>query len=131
MIGGVVFMPLTINFLKVWGKKWTSEGPRELVYLALNQDKIDKDIDEIVVVDDILPNEENANYNPTYEIVTEVDGQKVTSLKQFVDLVNKSTQRYVNILFSSKARLIFDKEKAIQTDSETMKRYGITKKERL
>ena len=131
MIGGVVFVPLTINFLKVWGKKWTSEGPRELVYLSLNQDKISKDIDEIVVVNDILPNEENANYHLTYKIVTEVDGEKVTSLKQFVDLVNKSTQRYVNILFSSKARLIFDKEKAIQTDDETMKRYGITKKQRL
>ena len=129
IVGGV-FVPLTINFLKVWGKKWSRESPRELVYLTLNQNKIDKTIDEIVVVNDILHNEENANYT-IYEIVKEVDGQKVTSLNQFVNLVKNSSQRYVNILFSSQERLIFDKEKALQTDGETMKRYGISKKQRL
>jgi S1-C subfamily serine protease len=131
MMGGMVFIPLTMNYFKAWGSKWKSDGPMDLTYFALHQDAIGKDIDELVVINNIFPNEENANYNLAFEIVTEVDGQKVTSLNQFAELVKKSNDKFVNILLYSNQRLIFNKEKAIQADSEIMKKYGIDNKQRL
>ena len=131
MIGGMVFMPLTINYLKNWGKEWKDEAPKEFVHLALTQDKLDRNIDELVILHGILPNEENANYDYMHELVTEVDGQQVTSFKQFTNLIKKSKNTYVNILLNSNQRLIFNKEKALNSDAETMKQYGLGRKERL
>ncbi len=131
MFGGMVFIPLTINYLKNWGKKWYREGPSGLIHLASHQDKLNKNIDELVVLSNILSNEENANYNPLFDVVTEVNGQQVTSLNQFTTLIKESKERYINILFDTNERVILDKEKALASDTETMNTYGITKKERL
>ncbi len=131
LFGGMVFVPLTINYLKEWGSKWLSKAPRNLMELALNQEKIDRDIKELVLINNILPNDENANYNFGYSIVSEVNGQKVTSLDHFVKLIEECKEKYINILFSSQSRLILYKGKAFQSDKETMKNYGISVKQRL
>jgi hypothetical protein len=131
LFGGMVFSPLTINYLKVWGNKWMGKAPRELLYLATNQKKIDREIEELILLNNILPNDENANYQFGFAIVSEVNGQKVISLNHFVQLIEESKEQYINILFRSEARLILDKEKAFQSDKETMKNYGITVKQRL
>ena len=131
LFGGMVFMPLTINYLRVWGRNWYSKAPKNLIHIATNQRKIDKDIDELVLLNNILPNDENANYHFGFRVVSEVNGQKVRSLDHFVQLIEESKGRYINILFRSESRLILDKEKAFQSDKETMKNYGITVKQRL
>ena len=131
LFGGMIFAPLTVNYLKVWGASWSSKAPKSLIHIARNQQKIDKDIEELVLLNNILPNDENANYEFGFRIVSEVNGQKVISLNHFVQLIEESKEQYVNILFRSEARLILDKEKAFESDKETMKNYGITEKQRL
>ena len=131
MFGGMVFTPLTINYLKVWGKNWYKNAPFDFLYALLNQSKFDKDIDELVVLGTILPNRENANYNTGFSIVTEVNGIKVTSLQSFVKTIEESKDKYINILLASGSRVILEKEKALQSDIETMKRYGVGRKQRL
>ncbi len=131
LLGGMIFAPLTVNFLKVWGGSWYSKAPKNLIHIATNQQKIDKDIEELVLLNNILPNDENANYEFGFRIVSEVNGQKVISLNHFINLIEESKEQYINILFRSEARLILDKEKAFQSNKETMKNYGITKKQRL
>ncbi len=131
LFGGMVFMPLTINFLQVWGKKWYAKAPKSLLYLSQNQDKLDRDVEELIVINNILPNDENANYDFGLIVVEKVDGQKVTSLKHFVQLIEEGKGQYVNILFSSGERLILDRDKALQSDNQTMKDYGIVHRKRL
>jgi hypothetical protein len=131
LFGGMIFAPLTVNYLKVWGAGWYSKAPKNLKHIATNQEKIDKDIEELVLLNNILPNDENANYEFGFRMVSEVNGQKVISLNHFVQLIEESKEQYINILFRSEARLILDKEKAFQSDKETMKSYGITVKQRL
>jgi S1-C subfamily serine protease len=131
LFGGMIFTPLTVNFLKVWGSKWLSKAPSELMHIATNQQKIDRDIKELVMLNNILPNDENANYQFGFIVVSEVNGEKVTSLDHFVKLIEESKERYINILFISQDRLILDKEEAFLSDKSTMKNYGITVKQRL
>jgi S1-C subfamily serine protease len=131
LFGGMIFTPLTVNYLKVWGKDWYDKAPKELINIAINQHKLDRDIKELVLLNNILPNDENANYQFGFPVVSEVNGKKVTSLDHFVQLIGKNRERYINILFRSEARLILDKEKAFLSDRETMKNYGITVKQRL
>jgi hypothetical protein len=131
LFGGMIFTPLTVNFLKVWGSKWLSKAPSELMHIATNQQKIDRDIKELVMLNNILPNDENANYQFGFIVVSEVNGEKVTSLDHFVKLIEESKERYINILFISEDRLILDKEEAFLSDKSTMKNYGITVKQRL
>ena len=131
IFGGMVFMPLTINYLKVWGSNWFSKAPIDLMYLVLNQSKVDKEIQELVVLSNLLLNDENANYGLAREVVAEVNGQKVISLNSFVKIIEESKDRYINILMDNGNRFILDKEKALHSDIDTMNRYGINKKQRL
>ena len=64
-------------------------------------------------------------------VVTEVNGKKVTSLEVFVKLIEESNDEYVTLELDTGERLILDKEEAFRSDVETMKRYGINKKQRL
>ena len=131
IIAGMVFMPLTMNYLHNWGSKWYSKAPLDLIYLAMNKSKIDDDIDELVVMSNLLPNDENANYDLVRDVVRKVNGEKVTSLNSFVNSIEKSQEKYVKIELDTGGTLILDKEKALQSDKETMKRYGITEKQRV
>jgi len=131
MFGGMIFVPLTVNYLKIWGKNWQDKAPKNLMHIARNQEKLDKDIEELVVLNTILPNDENANYQFGFIVVSKVNGEKVISLNHFVKLIEESRDQYINILFRSNLRLILDKDKAFQSDKETMKNYGITVKQRL
>ena len=131
IFGGMVFMPLTINYLRVWGSGWYSKAPISLVHLVFNQNKLDKEIEELVVLSNLLPNNENANYGLDRQIVVEVNGKKVISLDSFVKIIEESKERYINILLDGGNRYILDKEKTQQSDIETMEKYGISKKQRL
>jgi len=128
---GMVFMPLTMNYLHNWGSKWYSKAPLDLIYLTFNQSKMDDDIDELVVLSNLLPNNENANYDLSRDVVRKVNGEKVTSLNSFVNSIEKSQEKYVKIELDTGGTLILDQEKIFQSDKETMKNYGIGKKQRL
>ena len=131
IISGMVFMPLTMNYLQNWGSGWYSKAPLDLVYMAFNENKIDDDIDELIVLSNLLPNNDNANYSPSRDVVSKVNGEKVISLNSFVESIEKSQEKYLKIEMKDGETLILDKEKALQSDKESMKRYGITKKQRL
>ncbi len=131
MFGGMVFMPLSINFLKIWGKEWQKKAPMDLLHPVFNQNKLDRDIKELVILNNILPNEENANYGASVKIVSKVNGQKITSLDDLVKIIEESKDQYIDIAFDEGANFILDKEKALESDVETMKKYGINEKQRL
>ncbi len=131
IIGGMVFMPLTMNYLKNWGSKWYSKAPLDLIYMAHDESKISDDIDELVVLSNLLPNDENANYSLVRKVVKSVNGKKVTSLHSFVNSIENSKGQYLTIVLDDGYKFILDKEKALKADVETMKKYGIGKKERL
>jgi hypothetical protein len=127
LFGGMIFAPLTLNYVKTWGKKWKSKAPMKLIYIIVNQKKLDKDIEELVLLNNTLPNDENANYKFWLEIVSKVNGKKVISFNHFVKLIDNSKEKFINILFDSGYRLILNKEKAFQSNKKTMKNYGINK----
>ena len=131
ILGGMVFMPLSINYLKVWGSNWYKKAPIDLMYPILNQHKLDKDIKELVILSNILPNDENANYSSATQIISTVNGQKVTSLDSFVKAIEESRNQYIEIESDAGNKYILDKEKALKSDIETMEKYGINKKQRL
>jgi len=131
IIAGMVFMPLTMNYLQNWGSKWYSKAPLDLIYMTFNESKIDEDIDELVVMSNLLPNNENANYNLSRNVVRKVNGEKVISLNSFVNSIEKSQEEYMKIELDGGITLILNKEKALKSDIETMKKYGITEKQRL
>jgi len=131
IFGGLVFVPLTINYLQAWGKGWDTKAPMALLSLLQNQEDLDPELDELVVLSHILPNYENANYEAANKIVEKVNGKKVISLKGMVDSITKSKKRYINILFTSGNRIILDKENALKADCDTLEQYGVNEKQRL
>jgi len=128
LFGGIVFVPLTVNYLQGWGRNWYSKAPIGLLYPILNQKDLDQNLDELVVLSSILPNEENADYAEAGNIVSKVNGTKVLSLKHLADLIEKSKEQYVKIELENSKSIILDKAKALEADKKTMQQYGIGKK---
>ncbi len=131
IFGGMSFMPLTTNFLLNWGENWYAHAPVNLFYPVLNRHKIDRDITEMIVLNTILPNNENANYTFGHEIVSKINGHKVTSLNALVKLIEKSGTNYIVITFDSGREAVLNRAEAEKTDRETLKQYGIERKQRL
>ena len=131
MYGGIVFVPLTINYLKIWGNEWYTKAPLELLHIFMNQTKVDRRLDEIVILSTVLPNEANANYSTANKIVTHLNGTRVTSLKHFARLIEESKGKYVDITIENEFHIILDKQKAKASDASTMRHYGLTIKQRL
>ncbi len=132
LFGGMIFQPMTFNYLLSWGGS-TNKIPFDFSYHAYKSQmfKTDKEIEEYVVLDKLLPNNENANYTVDRKVVDKVNGKKVVSFEDFVKQIEQSREQYIVIMMSNGKRYVLDRAKALKEDIQTMKRYGIEQRKRL
>jgi len=127
IFGGVVFMPLTQNFLKSWGKKWRKDAPLEFLY-QLYHAALTKDAKkEIVFIKTILPDRINAGYTINNQIVESVNGVSINTFNDLVNLIEKS-KNDVKIVTSFGSTIILDKQKALKAERQLLNHYAIKEK---
>lgn len=123
--GGVVFSPLTKNFLQAWGPNWYNNAPKELVAL-LSDNFVTEERDELVVVLKVLAADVNEGYHDIANwIVESVNGVPVRNLRHLVELVEQSHGEFVEFTNDRGEILILDRAKAARTAEEILARYRI------
>lgn len=122
MAGGIVFTPLTLNYMSTW--KNPSQVPDELaVNLGKSRDLADE---EIVVISMVLADEVNIGYQQIgADIVTSVNGVKITSLRRLAALIDSQKEGFLEIVLQNKTRLVMDVEKVREATPRVMNRYRI------
>lgn len=91
---GLVFMPLNMEYLKTLGREWRSTAPRELMWhmffrAAEQPQEADR---EVVVVARVLRHPINSRMRiSTGDVVSRVNGQAISSLKDLADVLDHST----------------------------------------
>lgn len=125
IFGGVVFMPLSKNYLFEWGRNWVQKAPIHFVNLMKNANFPNEDFQEIVFLQSVLADRENTGYALSHAIVTEVNGIKADSFKTLVSLIEESTNREVKISLQGGAMIILNQEKAQAANERLLQRYGI------
>ncbi len=126
IFGGVVFMPLSLNYLESWGRDWYLNAVDYLSYPFLFDNWRTEAREEIVVLTFMLPAEVNAGYESLQnEIVVAVNGTPVRNFSQFVELVDCGTEPFLELTTNLANTVVLDREKAIAANGEIMARYGI------
>lgn len=122
MAGGVVFTPLTVNYLGIWDK--VERAPRELtIHLGRPRESND---DEIVVISMVLADEINLGYqNFGAMIVTKADGVPIHSLRQLADLIDAKKEGYLAIELENRLRLVMDAARMHAATPVILQRYRI------
>ncbi|HIE11058.1 MAG TPA: serine protease [Kiritimatiellae bacterium] len=123
--GGLVFMPLTRNYLMSWGPNWFNNAPKELV--AMLSDNLRRpERDEVVLMTKVLASSVNEGYHKWNNwVVEKVNGVPVRNLRHLVELVEGSRQMFVVFENDKRQKIILDRSKAIEATPEILKTYHI------
>jgi len=125
IFGGLVFAPLTKNFLKAFGKEKYS-----FAMLFYQQEK-KSEFEEPVALINVFPGMVNRGYKSDIFTVESVNGIKISNFAQFVNVISNSGAKYIIIDFIEKNRIILDRLKAIKSFKEIQKVYEIAQDRRL
>ncbi|MEA3485313.1 MAG: trypsin-like peptidase domain-containing protein [Candidatus Aerophobetes bacterium] len=129
ILGGLVFEPLTLNFLKTsWGASWYSDAPRNLVDYYLRGEPTENQ-KEVIILVKVLADEVNVGYhNRRWEVVSEVNGKKIKDMRDLVDAFESNKDKYHIIVNDKGYRIILDRAKVEESAERILKTYNISSK---
>ncbi len=133
--GGLVFTPLSLDYMKTFGREWADAVNAELVYELLyrKNDAPEKARKEPIVLASILPHSINANFSiKGRTLVDSINGVKIQCLEDVVKAFGKPQGNFQIIKFLSHDAVeclnVKDVEKA---NDEILKTNGIQSDRRL
>lgn len=121
IIGGLVFAPLTDNYLKALG--YNSAGIDMLFY---EQSKNKERTEPVVWLQTIFPHDVNRGYSSNAETVDKLNGVKVKNFKEFVSILDNSKDEFINIEMIEKTKVILNREEAEKSFQHFKTIYGLT-----
>jgi len=123
--GGLVFCPLTLNYLKTW-KDWETNSPSNLLnYLVNNDPRENKE--EVVVMIKVLESEINVGYNEyTNQRIVKVNGRKVINLNQMITAIDAQNGNDFTVFETERGeQLVLDNKRALSEHNEILRIYGV------
>ena len=125
ILGGMLFEPVTLNYLKTWGKKWIFSAPDDLTHYYLYGKRTD-DRKEVIVLVEILADEINVGYHDLdNRVVSHVNGKKISTMEDLVAAFEKNEGKY-HIIFDERGhQIVLDRRKVDQNSQRILKRYRI------
>lgn len=124
IFGGIVFSPLTKNYLKRWGKGWQNKAPKDLIVELSNWTTKEKR--EIVVATQVLAADINKGYHDFNSwTVTEVNGQTFKDFNEFFNLVTTSEEPFMIFKNRKGFQIVIDREEARESHESILQTYRI------
>lgn len=126
IVGGLVFQPLTMNYLHEFGGgNWAQGAPVELTNYAVNGEQESKE-SGVVVLSEVLADRANVGYHELGEnVVRQVDGVAVKNFDHFIALIESGTSLYVEIIVNRGTRIIFDRKEFFASTEPIIKKFSI------
>ena len=121
--GGLVFTPLTANFIY---SAWRNPGnmPADLA-INLGKPRSRPD-EEIVIVSMVLADEVNLGYQNIRAIrVVSVNGEKIVSLRQLADLIDRQKDGFLTLVLQNDNKIVMNAAKVKEATPRVMFRYRI------
>jgi S1-C subfamily serine protease len=123
--GGLIFAPLTKNYLLEWGSQWFFSAPTKL--LNFYQEGVrTEDRKQLIILTKVLADEINLGYHDIDNIIIEkVNGKKISSMRDLIDTFEKNTGLYHIIEDDTGKKIILRKDKADKFSSRILQTYRI------
>lgn len=123
--GGLVFEPLSLNYLMEYGVggEWSINAPTGLVNYYINGEPTEKQR-EIVVLVKVLADEINVGYHSFEDaIISRVNGKKITRIKDLVEAFEENRNEYHIIEDIKGYKIILDRESVDKNSQRILKKY--------
>ena len=133
--GGLVFVPLSAEYLSSWGKDWQRSAPFRLVFY--NNQKPEKAQRSLVVLSLVLPDFYNIGYqerNAQNLVLDKANGLQIDTLKSLANALNSPEEGFHVFEFkkgSALQKIILDAEKLDAANQRIAKRYRIAQFQKL
>lgn len=127
IVGGLVFEPLTLNYIREYGTgaDGTSLAPTALLN-AYQSGEPRVDRRQVVVLVKVLADEINVGYHEFVDtVVARVNGRTISTMTDLVAAFENHTGPYHEVEDDHGFKLVLDRRKVKQVNGEIMKRYGI------
>jgi hypothetical protein len=123
--GGLVFSPLTLNYLKTW-KDWETNSPSNLLNYLVNESPTE-DREEVVVMIKVLESDINVGYNEySNQRIVKVNEQKVINLKHMISKIEDQKEEPFIILETERGdQLVLNNKRAIAEHEAILRLYGV------
>jgi hypothetical protein len=129
IVGGLVFEPLTVPYLRSFGGDWKRSAPFRLSYY--NNDSPTKDRPSLVLLSTVLPDKYNLGYQDSRFLVLDtVNGRKIGQLKDVAEAMKKSADGFHVIEFvksDTLRKMVLDAGDTEAATARVLERYGIQK----
>ena len=135
IVGGLVFVPLSAEFLSSWGGDWQRSAPFRLVFY--NNQKANKDQKSLVVLSLVLPDFYNIGYQQRSSqniVIEKANGKLIASLDDLAQAIKSPKDGFHIFEFkkgSTLKKIILNAEKLDEANQRITKRYGIPKLQKL
>ncbi len=133
--GGLVFVPLSAEYLSSWGKDWQRNAPFRLVFY--NNQKPEKAQRSLVVLSLVLPDFYNIGYqerNAQNLVLDKANGLRIDTLKSLANALKSPEDGFHIFEFkkgSALQKIILDAEKLDAANQRIAKRYRIAQFQKL
>jgi len=122
IFSGLLFMPLTWDYLQTWGK----DGPPSKLDVLEKSGKVEKDKSQVVLLTKVLAHEVNQGYQDiTDVIVLRVNGQAIGSIADLPGAFAKAKEGFHIVDLDEGGRIILDAAAAEKAHQEILARYSV------
>jgi len=124
--GGVVFVPLNRNLLRMWGGNWFNTAPKEMVAM-LSSNFIREERDEVVVALKVLAADVNQGFhNESHLLIEKVDDMPVRNVRHLIELIAAGEgNEFIEFESAGRRKIILDRAKSESTLQDILAVYRI------
>jgi hypothetical protein len=125
VLGGMVFTPLTENFLATWGEDWDEDAPSHL--LAMNEVFKAEECEQAIILSKVLAHDVNRGFEIFEDSrITHLNGEKLRNMQDLVRRV-ETEEDSPFLVFTEKdgGQIVLSRERAAAAREEIDDIYGV------
>jgi len=123
--GGLVFTPLTLDYLHGWGRSYGQSAPRKLIHLA--QDEYPTaERRQVVVLSGVLAHSINQGYHSVaHQEVIGVNGHPIGSLADLKKEIDEGEGAFVVVELEGGRKVVMNRQEVKKAEPEILATYGV------
>jgi len=123
--GGLLFVPLSRDYLKTWGEDWWSEAPPKLVSIYENG-VYKSSRQQVVILQAVLADPVNQGYHDLEsEVVTRVQGKRIRHLRHLMKTVERTQEKFVRFDLDDGRTVVLERAAVKKRQAAILKGFGI------
>ncbi len=125
IFGGLLFVPLTRDYLKTWDEPWWEKAPRDLMAIYDHGIRT-PEMTQPVVLQKVLADRANQGYHDFHSaLVRRVQGEPVRDIGELVSMVESTTGEFVRFDLGDQRQIVLDRAVAMKRHRAILKRFGV------